>query len=266
MKIICCYKYVPDDQDFMVMADRTLDMSRAEWKIGSYDLNAVEAAMTLVESDASGGNSDAGNIVQSEIIALTTALEHLDNTKLQKAILSRGPDQMIGIAAERDVSSDSLMTAKLLAAGILKIGDVDLVLCGEGSSDIYAQQVGPMIGALLGWPALNAVRAIKRQGEKLVVERETKDAIEVIEVCLPAVISVTSDSNKPRIPGMRDILGAGKKPCTIWDAKSLEVLDTANTKVVSCLAPEQKDRLGIIFEDTSDESVDAFVDYLKKAM
>ena len=54
MNIVVCYKIVPDEQDAVVQADRTLSFERAALKIGDYDLNAVEAGAQL--ASASGAS------------------------------------------------------------------------------------------------------------------------------------------------------------------------------------------------------------------
>lgn len=91
-------------------------------------------------------------------------------------------------------------------------GGFDLILCGDGSADEYAQQVDVQLAARLGVPSVNAVTAIKAEGDSMVVERTLEDVVEEVEVPLPAVIAVTPDVATPRIPGMKDILAAGKKP------------------------------------------------------
>lgn len=102
-------------------------------------------------------------------------------------------------------------TALALASAAEKIG-FDLLLFGEGSGDIYAQQVGLLTGELLKLPVINAVSHIQRDGDKIIVERTLEEDVEIIELTLPAVLCVTSDINVPRIPSMKAILGAGKKP------------------------------------------------------
>ncbi len=47
MKIITCFKLVPEEQDIMVMPDHTLSFDNAEAKISQFDLNAIEAATQL---------------------------------------------------------------------------------------------------------------------------------------------------------------------------------------------------------------------------
>ena len=254
MKIIACYKLVPEEENIQVNKDNTLDISKAEWKVGQYDLNAVATAMELVA--AMGG----------EVVVLTTGGEIVNNSKLKKSILSRGPSQMYGIMDSTIPGSDSYTTAQVLKAGIEKIGGVDLVLCGQGSGDDYAQQVGPMLGELLGWPTVNAVSKVMAEGNKLIVERDLENCVEVLEMELPAVISVTSDINIPPIPGMKEILGAGKKPATIWSLADVGAGAGGVTETVSILAPEQPGRLHIVLEGDSEENIETLYNYLRKAL
>ena len=73
----------------------------------------------------------------------------------------------------------------------------------------------------------------------MTVERTLEDVVETVEVPLPAVVSVTPDIALPRIPGMKDILAAGKKPMNVAGADG----SYANAiEVVDCKAPEQADR------------------------
>ena len=252
MKIAVCYKYVPEEEEIRVLDDRTLDFSKAPWKIGQSDLNAVEAGMQLAE--AAGG----------EVVVLTAGDAAVDNSKLKKSILSRGPSMMYGIKDAGMSGADSSATAKVLKAGIEKIGDIQLVLCGEGSGDIYAQQTGVMLGAALGWPCVNAVSSLTLQEGRLIAERSLEHSVEVLEFTLPAVISVTSDINIPRIPPMRDILGAGKKPSACWTLDEAGAAVENGTRTHSILAPEQTDRRRIIFEDDGEQSIHALCEHLRK--
>jgi electron transfer flavoprotein beta subunit len=230
MRIIACIKAAPDDADIIVSADRTLDFSRAQTKIGSYDLNAVEAARQL--ADQTGG----------EVIGLSLGGEALASTKLRKDVLSRGLDSLVIVPGDPD--ADSYQSASALAAAIGELGPYDLVLLGAGSSDRYAQQVGNQLGALLGVPTLNHINNISPDGGQLRVERVLDDAAQEIGVELPAVLSLTSGINTPRIAGMKDILAAGKKPVTEVAAN----MPAASTRRVSLLAPEQVDRRGVVVE------------------
>lgn len=253
MKIVVCYKNVPDDESIKVNADKTLDFSAAALSIGQYDLNAMEAAALLADGD-------------TEIIALTVAGDSLDNTKQRKAILSRGANRLVGVKDASLDSADAYTIAAALASAIEKIGGVDLVLFGEGSGDMYSQQTGPMTGEMLGWTNVNAVSCISREDNALFVTRSLETENETLKIALPAVVSVTADINKPRIPSMKDILGAGKKPVEIMDISELEVEAVDGTRTANILAPEQTRRKKLVFEGVTEKALDQVATVIKKLM
>jgi len=256
MKIVTCIKAVPEEQDISIKPDQTLDLSKAELKVGQYDLNAVEAAVQLQEATGS----------EEPLLISVGTTKGLKNTKLQKAMLSRGAGALFGVADDSLDSIDALATASNLAAAITKIGGVDLVLCGEGSGDIYTQQVGPLLGQLLGFANLNAVSRITPRGDKLEVERTLENEVEVLEVTLPAVLSVTADINKARIPGLKEILAAGKKPITMWGTGDLAMTTSSNIEVISTLSPPKTERKQMVLEGDSAENISQLADNLRKVL
>jgi len=248
MKIIVCCKVVPNEEELKVLPSRELDFNGVPWKISQYDLNALESGKQL----ASGGGSMTALSIGSA--------EALDSSKIQKDILSRGPDDL-KLVVDDEPFQDSLQTAKAIAGAVREIGDYDLVLCGMGSSDLYFQEVGVQVGALLGLPCVNNVTGIKAGEGALEVERTLEDEVEVLEVPLPAVLSVSSEINVPSVPAMRDIMRAGKKP-----VGKLPCPDSgeASLRTLEQLAPEQQERRQELVEGDGDEAVDALVRFLKK--
>lgn len=244
MNTVACYKVVPDEQDIVVKADGSLDLSRAKPIIGEYDLMAVEEAVRI--ADATGGSA----------VLLSAGDAKLTDSKLVKAALSRGASELYAVVDPALSAADAFQTATVLAAALEKI-DYGLVLCGEGSSDLYAQQVGSLVGALARVPVLNAVSSIEVQGDKLVVARTLEHEVEVLEVTLPAVLSVTTDINLPRIPQLKDILAAGKKPVTTWSLDEVGGLPSTPVETVSVLAPESIERKMVVYEDASAENISA---------
>lgn len=103
MKVVICYKLVPDVSNVKVKADRTLDLSECEWSISQYDLNATEAANRLVASNEG-----------STLTALTFGGDITDNSKLRKAILARGPHDLVIVKDEAAGSADTYATARSL--------------------------------------------------------------------------------------------------------------------------------------------------------
>lgn len=253
MNIIVCYKLSPDAEDIQALPDGSLNMLNAEWRIGQYDQMAIEAGAQLAEAGS------------GTLTALSVGPKELESSKARKAILSRGPGDLIQVIDEALRDADSHMTARALAGAIRKRGEYDLVLCGEGSADLYAQQVGAQLGQLLEVPTLNAVGKITPNGKKVVVERMLEDEVEILEIELPAVFSVTTAINLPRIPGMKDILAAGKKPVTVWSLAYIEEAEPRRMlEAISTRAPKQADRKKIIREGESEAVVRALITDLRK--
>lgn len=254
MKIITCFKLVPEEQDIVVTPEQALSFDNADTKISQFDLNAIEAA-TQLASEA-----------EDEIAALTVGGSLLQNSKVRKDVLSRGPHAlylMQDAQLEHALPKD---TAQAIATTVEKIG-FDLILFGEGSGDLYAQQVGLLVGEILQLPTINAVSSLQRQGDKLVVERTLEEDVEVIELSLPAVLCVTSDINVPRIPSMKAILGAGKKPVHAWQASDINWSRGApRAELVAITVPPQTARKHIILDNDSPEAIAELAEHLKKAL
>lgn len=198
-KFLVLYKWTLDEQDIKVKADDlSLDASRAKGKVSDFDRNAIEEASAIVEKQ--GGSVDALSFGTDAV------------KQSLKDVLSRGADKVYWIADASAETADAAVTAKVLAAAIRKIGPYDYILTGEGSSDQFNQQTGPRLAALLGLPCLSFVHKLEVDGAKASVARKLSDCTELATVSGPAVISVQSDINKPRIPSLKQVLGAAKKP------------------------------------------------------
>ncbi len=252
MNIIVSCKIVPDDQDIQVASDRTLDYSKAKGTVSTYDLNAIEAAAQL-----------AAAVEGSKVTAVTAGPASVDDSKLKKNVLARGVDELVMAADDAYANMDAHATAEALAALVAKAGDWDVVVCGDGSADDYAQQVDVQLAARLGVPVVNAAVKITPEDGALVVERVLEDVVETVRVPLPAVVSVTPDVAVPRIPGMKDILAAGKKPMEVVGAGGGAA---ASLETVACLAPEQASRKLEILDASSDGAVEQFAAALKAAL
>ncbi|EDP99950.1 electron transfer flavoprotein [Shewanella benthica] len=256
MKIITCYKLVPEEQDIAVKADASLDTSKAAPKISQFDLNAIE---TAVEIKALVG--------ECKITALSIGGKALDNPKARKDILSRGPDDLTVVVDEKFEQALPHQTARVLAAAAQKTG-FDLIICGDGSGDLYAQQVGLQLGELLEVATINAVsKIVSAQDGKITVERALDDEVEVLEITLPAVISVSADINEPSIPSMKTILAAARKPVTKLSVEDIELAEIpVLVESVSVLAPEHTERKQIIIHGDDEAQIAEFAEHLRKAL
>jgi electron transfer flavoprotein beta subunit len=197
--IIACFKWVVDEAYIRKTPSGGLDFSAVEYKISNYDRNAIEAAAVL--RDALGGSA----------IGLTVGTP--EATKGIKDALSRGTDTAYFIADPSFSSLDPGQTASIIADVMrTKIQQYDLIICGEGTSDFYTQQVGPRIAETLGIPCISFVQKITIEGTQVTAERKVEDGIEIVSAPLPAVVTVLPEINVPRIPGVKDTLMASKKP------------------------------------------------------
>ncbi|MDR1321557.1 MAG: electron transfer flavoprotein beta subunit/FixA family protein [Gracilibacteraceae bacterium] len=208
MKIIVCYKWTLDEADIRVdAATRAVLKERAKYRISPYDRNAVECGVRL--AGKSGG----------EVVALSVGTAELGNSA--KDILSRGVTRLAWLGCQELEDADAAGTARALAAAARKIGDYDLIVCGEGSSDSYSQQTGPRLAELLDIPVVTCASEISLDGSRLTVKRKLEEGFEITETTLPALITVLPDINEPRIPGLKEILGASKKPAERFSAEDL---------------------------------------------
>lgn len=252
MNIVAAFKVVPDDQDIQVASDRSLDYSKAKNTVSAYDLNALEAAAQLAAAEPG-----------SKVVAVSAGPASIDDSKLKKNVLARGVDELYLTADDACANLDANATVAALAELLSKVGAWDVVLCGDGSADNYAQQVDVQLAARLGVPVVNGATRIAAKGGALEVERTLEDVVETVEVPLPAVVSVAPDIAEPRIPGMKDILAAGKKPMNVAAA---DASFDAKVEVVSCQAPEQAERKLEIMDASEDGAIERFAAALKAAL
>jgi len=169
MTIAVLCKWCPDPADLEIRGDGSVSMDRAKWSVSEYDRVAIEVAMSL---------AGAGDLV----VAVAAGGGALDTSMARKSMLSRGPDALYTVVDDRLVDGDARQTAIALVAAIKRIGDVELVVCGAGSADLYAQQVGIQVGERLGWSTLNEVLAVRGAEGGWRVERRVDAEIDTVEV------------------------------------------------------------------------------------
>lgn len=251
---IVCYKWVPDEQDVKVQpATLQLDFSKAKYKISEYDRNAIEEALLLKEKH--------GGAITALTFGPAAARQSL------KDVLSRGPDQAAWVNDEAAAGADAFVTAVALAAAVKKCGPFDLILCGEGSSDAYSQQVGPRLAALLGIPALTYVSELTVGDGQVTVTRKLGGCTEVATAPLPALVTVLPEINKPRIPGLKQVLAAAKKPVAEHKAADLGLTaaDLTPKTVVKSIRGYVMSRKNVIIKDgTATEKAAALAGHLAK--
>ncbi len=209
LHIVVPIKQVPDIEKvkFDVEIGR-IDRSSAPGETNPFDLNALEAAVQIKEK--LGGTVTA--ISMGPLQAQSTLRD----------ALSRGADRAILLSDVRFSGADTLATSYTLACAIRKLGRFDLIICGEKTVDGDTGQVGPELAEHLDIPHVAYVSEIRKVSEeKIVVVSDMGDAYYLVEVRLPALITVTKDINTPRLPTLRDKLKARKAKIEVWTADNL---------------------------------------------
>ena len=141
-----------------------------------------------------------------------------------KTCLAMGCTEAILVSDPALAGSDTLGTARTLAAAINKIGDVGVALLGKQAIDGDSGHVPVQTARVLGWTPLTYVSAIKSvEGDSITVERLTDDGKETVTAKLPVVISVVKEINEPRYPSFMGIRKASKAVIPTWSAGDIGV-------------------------------------------
>jgi electron transfer flavoprotein beta subunit len=191
-----------------------------------------------------------------------------DATEALKQALAMGCEQAILISDPALAGADSLVVSKVLAAGIEKVGDVDLVIFGRASVDSDTGVTGPQVARRLGWPALSLVAAVTTldpEGKKIDVERMLDEGRQLVRSPLPAVVSVVKEINEPRYPSFMGIRKASRAEIPLWSAADLsvdEISDSAVTWPEIIAPPKIETKVEMIEGETPEETATQLVDRL----
>jgi electron transfer flavoprotein beta subunit len=201
MRIAVCLKRVPDTTTKIVIAadGKTIDENGVKFVPNPYDEYAIEEALRLKEAAGAG-----------EVVVLSLGGDPAQETL--RTALAMGADRAVLLQAA--VPIDGLEVARALAAE-LQGGGYDLILFGKLAVDDYNHQVGPMVGELLGLPTITAVAHLNIDDGRAVAEREIEGGIESVSCSLPAVLTCDKGLNTPRLPSLKGIMAAKKKPLVV---------------------------------------------------
>lgn len=175
--------------------------------ISETDKNALEESLRIKEEH------------EGKVTVIT--LGSLEAKEILREALAMGADEAILITDPRFEGSDSHAVANVLAAAVTKILDYDLIMCGAYSDDVLAFQTGPRLAEICNLPQITYATKIELHGSKIIVERDLETERQVVEGQLPCLVTVVRGINKPRLPKLKSIMAASKKPLNIWNATDL---------------------------------------------
>jgi electron transfer flavoprotein beta subunit len=216
MKILVCISHVPDTTSKIAFTSdgSQLDKSGLQFVINPYDEFALSKALNLKETH--GGS----------VTIITMGDVSVEQT-MRKA-LAIGADDAIRLDAE---PTDPIMVAKAIATAI-NDASYDLILCGQESIDYNGGIVPGALAALLNAPFVNSCIGLEFDGSAITALREIDGGKESVTANLPAVIAGKKGlvlESELRIPNMRGIMMARKKPLTVVSVDGLEALSAAQS-------------------------------------
>ena len=231
MKILVPVKRVIDyNVKVRVKSDGSgVDLSNIKMSMNPFDEIALEEAIRIKEANKA-----------EEIIAISIGPQQSQETL--RTALAMGADRAILIVATDDVNSDiePLDVAKILHAVVVE-EKIDLVLCGKQAIDNDMNATGQMLSALLGCSQATYASKIDLNNNKASVTREVDGGLQVIEVSLPAVISVDLRLNEPRYASLPNIMKAKKKPIEEIMVQDLGVEISQKLEIVKVEEPKKRE-------------------------
>ena len=243
MKIAVCIRRVPDTTAKIGIAQSgtAIDPAGVKFVVNPYDEFALEAAISL--RDAAGGG---------ECVAVGFAADSVQETL--RTALAMGADRAVHLQGEP--SADGLANARVLADH-LQGGGYDLILFGKLSVDDYGQQTGAMVAELMGLPCATAITSLGVSDGNVRIGREVEGGVERATCALPAVLTCDKGLNNPRLPSLKGIMAAKKKPLEVIPV----TVGAGSVTVVGLAMPAERPAGRIVGEGAA--AVPALIEALK---
>jgi len=256
MNIAVIIKQVPEIELVRVDdAAGTVTLPSGPGIVNPFDEYAIEEGLKIKEN--TGG----------KVTAITVGSERAVSALRQA--LSVGVDEAVLVTDPAFENSDPQATAKILAAAIAKLGDVNLVLAGKQAVDDDSAQVPAALAAMLDWPQILFVRKTEKISDSEgVFQRTTEEGYDVVATPLPAVVSVVKEINEPRLPSLKGKMAAKKAAITQWSAADLgvdagQVGAGSPSKRIGASSPPPRPKGEIISGETPEEIADTLLKKLR---
>ena len=209
MKIIVCVKQVPSCNEVRLdPVTNTIIRDGCPSVINPFDSSALEQAVEIKER------------LGGEVVALSMGIPNTQ--ELLRDALSRGCDKAVLLSDSAFAGADTLATAYTLALGVRKIGKADLILCGKMAVDGDTAQIGPELAENLDIPHVTDVNEIVFINDKeLICSKLIDGGNQIINVTLPALITVVKDIKVPRLPSIEGIRYSKTAHLEVLTAKDL---------------------------------------------
>ena len=233
MKILTTVKKVVDVELTIHVEDGAIVEKGLQYVINAWDESAVETSVQLKENNG------------AETTLVTIGGE--ENTDIIRRCYAMGIENGIHINDPALAEADSFSYAKVLQK-VFEKGNYDLVITGKQAQDTDNGQTGIILAEYLGLPCVSNVIAIEViDDQHIKVSRLGDGGTEIVELELPAVVTVDVSINEPRLPGMRSIMMAKKKAIDVMDLAALGTSHdevggaTLKSDIVEYIEPEKRE-------------------------
>lgn len=238
MKILVCISHVPDTTSKINFTDNNtqFDTNGVQFVINPNDEFGLTRAMWFKEKQ--NAQVDVVNVGGPET-----------EPTLRKA-LAIGADNAIRVNTP---ALDGFQVAKQLAK-VVKDGGYDLIIAGRESIDYNGGMVPGMLAGLLGANFVNTCISLEVDGTEAKAVREIDGGKESVTTSLPLVIGAQKglvEESDLRIPNMRGIMQARKKPLNVVEPEEVKIL----TEASRFEKPAPKGAVKLIDPDNLDELV-----------
>jgi len=236
-KIMVCIKRVVDyNVRIRVKPDGSgIMLDGVKMSVNPFDEIALEEALRIKERES--------NI---EVIAVSIGVS--DTQQQLRTALAMGADR--AILVQTDVAVEPLTAARIFLA-LAKQENPDLIFLGKQAIDDDANQTGQMLAAIWERPQATYASKIEISAGKASVTREVDAGLEIIEVDLPAVVTVDLRLNEPRYVKLPDIMKAKKKPLDVTSLDTLGVSAAILLKTLKTEPPAQRQK-GVMVKDVAE--------------
>ncbi|GAQ25654.1 electron transfer flavoprotein subunit beta/FixA family protein [Tepidanaerobacter syntrophicus] len=252
MRIIIPIKQVPETSNVKMDPETgTMVREGVESIINPLDLYSIETGIRLKEKY--GG----------EIIVVSMGPKKAEEA-LKEAI-AMGCDDGVLLTDRFFAGSDTFATSYTISKAIEKLKPFDLILCGERATDGDTAQVGPGIASLLGLPLSTFTSKVEVEDGHIIANRLIEGGYEVLNLPMPALVTVVKEIADPRLPTLTGKLKAKKLEIKQWTAKDIEAnpeslgLKGSPTRVVKTFSPKVT-REGKVIEVKDENSLNQALD------
>lgn len=257
MKIVVCIKQVPDTTEIKLDPVKgTLIRDGVPSIMNPDDKGGLEEALKLKEKYG------------AHITVITMGPPQAE--AILREAYAMGVDRAILLTDRKFGGADTLATSNTLAAALRNI-EADLIIAGRQAIDGDTAQVGPQIAEHLDLPQVSYVKDMQYNTEdnSLTIKRVVEDGYYLVNVQLPALVTVLSEANQPRYMRVGGIVEAFDKPVETWTFDNITIdpaiigLNGSPTKVKKSFTKGAK-QAGKVFELEAKEAVNLIVEKLKE--